>query len=97
MADQKQSQEFLGGGPKFNSVGRDNRSAPGAEEPVVAVAQTGYWLRVAAVGIVILLLAGLLFFLNAQSPGRTTVAPLRRPGDVSPDAKTAVPADPNFK
>lgn len=94
MADHKQSPEFLGGGPKFNTVGRDNRSAAGAEEPVVPVNQTGYWLRVAAIVAVLVVLAGLLVFLNLNHLGKTT-GPSGKA--ITTDAHDAVPADPNMK
>ena len=97
MANPKQSPEFLGGGPKFNQVGRDNPSAPGAEEPVVPVRQTGYWLRVTAVVVILILLAGLLLYLNDNTLGKTK-EPFARGGRVvSPGDKTDVPSDPNFK
>ncbi len=96
MADRKQNPEFLGGGPKFNTVGRDTRGPEGAEEPVIPVNQTGYWLRVAGVVIAVLLLGALLFYLNGQDLGRTSVQPTHGGHAVSPDA--AKPAtDPNLK
>ncbi len=87
MADEKQS-EFLGGGPKFNTVGKDNRPAPGMEEPIVAPKQTGYWVRVAAIVLVVVVLAGILFYLNDHDLGKTAV-----PGGrvVSPDAPAVNP------
>ncbi len=96
MADRKQSSEFLGGGPKFNSVGRDARTGEATEEPVIPVNQTGYWLRSAGILLAVLLLAALLFYLNDQNLGRTTVHPTRGGRAVSPD--TAKPTtDPNLK
>ena len=90
MADQKQP-EFLGGGPKFNSVGKDNRPASGDEEPMVAPNQTGYWVRVSAIALVVLVLAGVLFYLNDQGAGKAAAHGGRA---VSPDAKNApVPAN----
>lgn len=91
MADRDQKEEFLGGGPKFNTVGKDNRPLPGTEEPIVAPNRTGYWLRVAGISVLVLVLAGVLFYLNDQELGKTTVAPGH---GVSPDAKNApVPAN----
>ena len=91
MADQKQNPEFLGGGPKFNVVGKDNRPAAGSEEPIVAPNQTGYWVRVGAIALVVVVLAGLLFYLNGRDLGSTAVHGGRA---VSPDAKNApVPSD----
>lgn len=96
MADRKQSSEFLGGGPKFNSVGRDTRGADGAEEPVVPVAQTGYWLRIVGVVVTVLLLAALLFYLNDQNLGKTNMQPTHSGHAVSPDADKPT-TDPNLK
>jgi len=91
MADRDQKQEFLGGGPKFNTVGKDNRPLPGAEEPVVVVNRTGYWTRVAGICVLVVILAGVLFYLNDQNLGKTTASPGH---GVSPDAKNApVPAN----
>ena len=97
MADQKQSQEFLGGGPKFNSVGRGNPSPADAEEPVVLVVQTGYWLRVSAIVAVIILLAGTLLFLSDRTPGKVTATPSHGGHVAAPDPNSAVQPDPNFK
>lgn len=97
MANSKQSPEFLGGGPKFNPVGRDVRPPGGEEEPFVPVAQTGYWLRVAAVVAVLIVLAGSLFYLNDRNLGKTNIQPMHGGRIVTPDAKDAAPADPNFK
>ena len=96
MADRKQSSEFLGGGPKFNSVGRDTRGADGAEEPVVPVAPTGYWLRIAGVAVAVLLLGALLFYLNGQNLGKTNVPPGHGGRTVSPDTDKPT-SDPNLK
>ena len=99
MADRKQSSEFLGGGPKFNSVGRDTRAGKGAEETdttVRPVNQSGYWTRIAGTLLAVLLLTALLFYLNDQNLGRTTVHPTRGGHAVSLD--TAKPTtDPNLK
>lgn len=96
MADRKQSSEFLGGGHKFNAVGTDTRVGGAAEEPVIPVNQTGHWLRIGAVILVVLLLAALLFYLNDQNLGKTTVQPTRGGRLVSPE--TAKPTtDPNLK
>ncbi len=86
MADRNQKEEFLGGGPKFNTVGKDNRPLPGFEEPVIAPNRTGYWLRVAGIVGLVIVLAGVLFYLNDKDLGKTTVVPGR---GVSPDAKNA--------
>ena len=96
MADRKQNAEFLGGGPKFNAVGRDTRGSEEAEEPVIPVNQTGYWLRIGGIVLAVLLLAALLFYLNGQNLGRTDVQPTHGGLAVSPD--TDKPAtDPNMK
>jgi len=87
MADEKQS-EFLGGGPKFNTVGKDNRPAPGMEEPIVALKQTGYWMRVAAIVLLVVVLAGVLFYLNDHDLGKTAVPGGRA---VSPDTPAVNP------
>ena len=89
MADQKQP-EFLGGGPKFNTVGKDNRPDSGLEEPVIAPSQTGYWVRVSAIILVVIVLAGTLFYLNDRDLGNTAVPGGRA---VSPDAKPEVAPD----
>ena len=86
-----QEKEFLGGGPKFNTVGKDNRPLPGAEEPAIAPDRSGYWKRVAGICALVLILAGVLFYLNDQNLGKTTATPGQ---GVSPDAKnTPRPAD----
>jgi hypothetical protein len=91
MADQKQNSEFLGGGPKFNVVGKDNRPAPGMEEPIIAPKQTGYWVRISGIILLVVVLAGILFYLNDRDLGKTAVHGGRA---VSPDAKNApVPSD----
>ncbi len=89
MADQKQP-EFLGGGPKFNTVGKDNRPASGLEEPVIAPNQTGYWVRVSAIILVVIVLAGTLFYLNDRDLSKTAIPSGRA---VSPDAKPEVAPD----
>ncbi len=92
MADQKQS-DFLGGGPKFNTVGKDNRPAPGMEEPILAPQQTGYWVRMSGIILLVVVLAGVLFYLNDRDLGKTTVSPGRGGQAVSPDAKPPVTPD----
>jgi len=88
MANRKQSSEFLGGGPKFNTVGRDNRT----EEPIIPPAdRTGYRLRLAAVIVVILLLAALLFYMSDSNLGKTVTPPTRGGHAVSPTDDTAAP------
>lgn len=96
MADRKQKSEFLGGGPKFNSVGRDTRGPESAEEPVIPVNQSGYWLRIAVIVLTVLLLAALLFYLNDRNLGKTNVQPTHSGRVVSPDADKPT-TDPNLK
>ncbi len=91
MADQNRNSEFLGGGPKFNTVGKDNRPAPGMEEPVVAPRQTGYWVRVAAIVLLVVVLAGVLFYLNDHDLSKTVVPAGRGGQTVSPDAPAVNP------
>ncbi len=92
MAERKQNQEFLGGVPKFNSVGRDT----GLEQPVVPASRAGDWRRIAGIALAVLLLAALLFYLNGQDLGRTSVQPAHGGRAVSVD--TDKPAgDPNLK
>ena len=86
MADQKQNPEFLGGGPKFNTVGKDNRPANGMEAPAVVPSRTGYWGRVAGIVLLVIVLVGVLFYLNAKDFGKTTV-PGHGGQAVSPDAR----------
>ena len=96
MADQKQSQEFLGGGPKFNSVGKDTRGIDGAEPPVVAAVPKNYWIKIGGIVLAVLVLAAVVFYLNDRSLGRTVVAPIRGGhGASSVEAKPTT--DPNFK
>ena len=89
MADHKQNGEFLGGGPKFNTVGKDNRPAAGFDEPVVLPNRSGYWMRVSGIILLVVVLAGVLFYLNDSNLGKTTVTPGRGGQAVSPDAKNA--------
>ncbi len=89
MADPKQNGEFLGGGPKFNTVGKDNRPPAGSEEPAAPPRRTGYWLRVSGIVLLVIALAGVLFYLNDTNLGRTTVTPGRGGQAVSPDAKNS--------
>ena len=70
MADERKNPEFLGGGPKFNTVGKDVR---GKDEVIVPASQAGYWLRIALIGLIVIVLAGTLFYLNDRSPGRTNL------------------------
>ena len=91
MADRKQTKEFLGGGPKFNQVGRDIRSEGSSNEPLVPNSQAGYWLRVALIGVVVTALAVTLFILNDRSLGKTVLPPTHIGGHtVSPDANDKV-------
>ncbi len=94
MADKRKNPEFLGGGPKFNTVGKDVR---GENEVIVPTPQTGYWLRIALVGLVIVVLAGTLFFLNDQSPGRTSIPSGRGGKSIAPDQRPTAPTDPNLR
>ena len=89
MANPKQNGEFLGGGPKFNTVGKDNRPAAGFEEPIVPPNRSGDWVRVSGIVLLVVVLAGVLFYLNDSSLGKTTVTPGRGGQAVSPDAKNA--------
>lgn len=89
MADPKQNEEFLGGGPKFNTVGKDNRPAAGFEEPIVPPNRSGYWVRVSGIVFLVVVLAGVLFYLNDSGLGKTTVTPGHGGQAVSPDAKNA--------
>jgi hypothetical protein len=91
MADLKKNSEFLGGGPKFNVVGKDNPSVPGIEEPVIVSDRSGYWLRVGAMIFAVAVLAAILFYLNDRDLGKTTLAPTRGGQGISPDAKNAPP------
>ncbi len=96
MADRKQNQEFLGGVPKFNSVGKDTRTGSGAEEPVIPVRRAGDWQRIAGIALAVLLLATLLFYLNDRDLGRTSIQPTRGGHAVSSDMDKPV-SDPNLK
>ena len=87
MADRKQSQEFLGGSLKFNPVGRDARTAPPADEAVLPINRTAYWIRMAVISFIVAGLALTLFLLNDQSLGKTTLPPSHGPA-LSPDAKS---------
>ncbi|MGI4788485.1 MAG: hypothetical protein ACRYFS_06495 [Janthinobacterium lividum] len=89
MADQKQNSEFLGGGPKFNIVGKDNPSVPGTEETIILPNRTGYWLRVGGIVLLVVVMATVLFYLNDRDLGKTVVSPGRGGQAVSPDAKNA--------
>lgn len=89
MADHKQEEEFLGGGPKFNTVGKDNRPAAGFDEPIALPNRSGYWVRVCGIVFLVVVLAGVLFYLNDSDLGKTTVTPGRGGQAVSPDAKNA--------
>ena len=93
MAQQKQNSEFLGGGPKFNSVGKDNTPASGLETPPVPPNRGGYWGRVAVVTGLVLALAAVLFFLNDHTLGTTAVPAGRGGQSLSPDAKPVVNPD----
>ncbi len=89
MADQKQP-DFLGGGPKFNTVGKDNRPT-GLDEPIVAPKQTGYRARVAAIALVVIILIGVLFYLNDHDLSRPAVSAGRGGQTISPDAPAVNP------
>ena len=92
MANREQRPEFLGGGPKFNAVGRDTR---GAGEPAVAP-RSRLGPRVALIGAVIVLLAALLFYLGERTPGRTVVRPARGGRAASPEVAKPT-GDPNLR
>lgn len=77
-------------------MGRDAHAGDGAEEPVIPVNRTRYWLRIAGIVLAVLLLAALLFYLNGQDMGRTTVQPTRGGSAVTPDAPKPT-TDPNLK
>jgi hypothetical protein len=96
MADKKQTPEFLGGAAKFNSVGRDTRGMDGAEEPVVPKAQTGYWLRIGVVVLVVVVLAIVLFYLNDRNLGKTVVPTAHGGQGLSPEGAKPT-TDPNLK
>ena len=87
MADRKQSQEFLGGSLKFNPVGRDARTASSADEVVLPINRTAHWIRIALISFIVAALALILFLLNDQSLGKTTLPPSHGPA-LSPDAKS---------
>ena len=90
MADQKQP-DFLGGGPKFNTVGKDNRPAPGMEEPAAVVKQSGYWVRVGAIILLVAVLAGALFYLNDHDLSKAALPAGRGGQTISPDAPAVNP------
>lgn len=94
MADKRKNQEFLGGGPKFNTVGKDVR---GENEVIVPASQAGYWLKIALIGLVVVVLAGILFFLNDRSPGRTQLPAGRSGQGINPDGRPTSPTDPNLR
>lgn len=94
MADERKNPEFLGGGPKFNTVGKDVR---GKDEVIVPARQTGYWLRIILVGLVLVILAGVLFYLNDRTPGRITTPSGRGGHSITPDERSNVPTDPNLR
>ena len=97
MADQEQRSEFLGGGPKFNAVGQDTRPAGSVEEPVIPVRNTAYRLQIAAVVAVAVLLAAVLYFINENNLGRTTVAPTHMGHSASSEETVKPTSDPNLK
>ena len=94
MADKRENPEFLGGGPKFNTVGKDVR---GQNEVIVPDRQTGYWLRIILVGLVIVALAGALFFLNDRTPGRTLIPGGHGGHSINPDDRSNTPTDPSLR
>lgn len=94
MADERKNPEFLGGGPKFNTVGKDVR---GKDEVIVPASQAGAWLRIALIGFIVLVLAGTLFYLNDQSLGRTNIPSGRGGQGINPDERPTAPTDPNLK
>ncbi len=100
MPDQDQSQDqspgFLGGGPKFNAVGKDNRSASGPDEPLVPARNGGNVLRLSAGVLAVLLLAALLYALTSGGLGQTVV-PISHGGRTAPTDVPQTTTDPNLK
>ncbi len=94
MADERKNPEFLGGGPKFNTVGKDVR---GKDEVIVRAPQAGSWLRIALIGLIVVVLAGTLFYLNDRSPGRTNIPSGHGGQGITPDDRPTSPTDPNLK
>ena len=94
MADEHKKSEFLGGGPKFNTVGKDVR---GKDEVIVPDRQNSHWLRIILVGLVIAVLAGALFYLNARTPGRSVVPGGHGGKAITPDERPSTPSDPNLR
>jgi hypothetical protein len=94
MPDQNESPGFLGGGPKFNAVGKDNRSAGGPDAPLVP-ARRG-WMQLSAGVLAVVLLAVLLYLLTSGGLGQTVV-PLSHGGRAAPTDIPQTTADPNLK
>ena len=92
MADSKKNHEFLGGGPRFNAVGGDQASTE--ETPTAAVKPPGNPLRTAAIVVLALLLAFVLYYMTdnglggvAHVSGRGAgVSPSAHQPDANPDS-----------
>ena len=96
MSDQDQTPGFLGGGPKFNAVGKDNRNAGGPEGPSVPTRSGWNPLHLAAGVLAVLLLAALLYLLTSGGLGQTVVPPTRG-GRAAPTDVPQTTTDPNLK
>ncbi|MDQ2801127.1 MAG: hypothetical protein M3Y13_15960, partial [Armatimonadota bacterium] len=83
-------QEFLGGGPKFNKVGET-----GPVEPEITPdgTRTARMARTMMIAAVVLLLAGVLYFLSEQGFGGMTQTTGHNYHGVSPDAHPEVAPD----
>lgn len=90
MADSNKRQEFLGGGPKFNKVGETGAVEPEIAPDGAGAARTARTLIIAAV---VLLLAGVLYFLSEQGFGGMTETTGRNIHGVSPNARPEVAPD----
>ena len=83
MADRKPNGEFLGGGPRFNSVGASNRQDPAeAALPPARAASPTRWI----VLVLVLLLLAVAIYLSGGGWGVTHVG--GRHGGVSADKPT---------
>lgn len=96
MAEERENRkqaEFLGGGPKFNTVGKDVR---GKGEPPLVTPRSGGGRWIAPILAVALALA-VLYALSAYSPGRVVVPGGRGGRDAAQPAPPNTPTDPNLK
>lgn len=101
MSDQQQrppsqTPGFLGGGPRFNAVGKDNRNADGLDEPLVPARRGWNPVQLAAALLAVVLLAGLLYALTSGGLGKTDV-PTTRGGHAAPTDVPQTTTDPNLK